>query len=163
MKKPLTEFKEFVMKGNMLDLAVGIIVGGSFGTIVNSLVKDIIMPPIGLLLGNIDFSNMFVQLNPNKVPLDPSIKTVAAAQEAGAVTLNYGLFINALISFLIIALSVFLIVKVVGKLKNAAEKTIKKEAADLPEEPKEKTCPFCISTIPIAATRCPFCTSKLEE
>lgn len=153
MKKVFNDFKAFVMRGNVLDLAVGVIIGSSFGAIVTSLVKDILMPPIGVLLGNVDFGNLFLQLNPKKVPLAPGT-TLAAAQEAGAVTLNYGAFINSIITFLIIALAVFFVVKLVNKLKKPKE--------EAPAEPTEKDCPFCCTKIPVNATRCPHCTSILD-
>lgn len=153
MKKVFNDFKAFVMRGNVLDLAVGVIIGSSFGAIVTSLVKDILMPPIGVLLGNVDFGNLFLQLNPKKVPLAPGT-SLAAAQEAGAVTWNYGAFINSIITFLIIALAVFFVVKLVNKLQKPKE--------EAPVEPTEKDCPFCCTKIPVNATRCPHCTSNLD-
>lgn len=153
MKKIFNEFKTFVMRGNVLDLAVGVIIGSSFGAIITSLVKDILMPPIGVLLGNVDFVNLFLQLNPKKVPLAPGT-TLAEAQEAGAVTWNYGAFINVVITFLIIALVVFFVVKLVNKLQKSKD--------EAPAEPTENDCPFCCTTIPVNATRCPHCTSKLD-
>jgi large conductance mechanosensitive channel len=148
----LEEFKKFVMRGNVLDLAVGVIIGGAFGAIVTSLVKDIIMPPIGLLLGRVDFANLFVVLKRGEVA--GPYATVAAAQEAGAVTMNYGLFVNTIISFVIIALAVFMIVRVVNKLQRQEEAP--------PAVPTTKECPYCATEIPIKATRCPNCTSQLE-
>ncbi len=148
----LKEFKEFAMRGNVVDMAVGIIIGAAFGTIVNSLVQDVIMPPIGLLLGNIDFSNLFAVLKDGKVA--GPYASVAAAKAAGAVTINYGLFINTIISFVIVAFAVFLLVKTVNKLNR------QKEA--LPAVPTTKECSYCLSTIPIKATRCPNCTSELK-
>ncbi len=145
----LKEFKEFALKGNVVDMAVGIIIGAAFGTIVKSLVDDILMPPIGLLLGNVDFSNLFVVLKEGKVA-GPYV-SVAAAKQAGAVTLNVGLFINTVISFLIVAFSVFLVVKGMNRLKKQAP----------PPDPTTKECPFCISNIPVRAVRCPHCTSEL--
>ncbi len=145
----LKEFKEFAMRGNMLDMAVGIIIGAAFGTIVSSLVKDIIMPPIGLLLGNVDFSNIFLVL---KDPGAGGYATVDAAKNAGAVTMNIGIFINAIISFLIVAFSVFLLIKSFNSLK-------RKEA---PAAPDTKSCPYCFSTVAIKASRCPNCTSELQ-
>ena len=145
------EFKEFAMRGNVVDLAVGVIIGGAFGAIVNSLVNDIIMPPIGLLLGQVDFSELFIVLKGVG-----SYATLAAAQEAGAVTLNYGVFINTVINFLIIALAVFLLVRAVNRLQR------QEEEAEAPAGPMMKECPYCLSTIPIKATRCPHCTSELE-
>lgn len=144
------EFKEFVMRGNVIDMAVGIIIGASFGTIVKSLVDDVIMPPIGLLLGNIDFSNLFVVLKEGGRAAMP-YATLAAAKDAGAVTINYGLFINTVITFLIVAFCVFILIRSINKLK-------KKEA---PAEVSTKECPFCISMIPIKAKRCPHCTSEV--
>ena len=150
MKKMLNEFKEFAMKGNVIDLAVGVIIGGAFGQIVTSLVNDIVMPPIGLLLGKVDFSNLFITLSGDK------FKTLAAAQEAGAVTLNIGVFLNTLVNFLIVALVIFFVVKQMNRLE---EKTKKPEVAK-PVTTKE--CPYCLSTIPLKATRCSACTSEVE-
>ena len=141
------EFKEFAIRGNVLDMAVGIIIGAAFGTIVNSLVADIIMPPIGLLLGNVDFSNIFLVLKEGKVAAPYA--SLANAKVAGAVTLNVGVFLNTIISFLIIAFAVFLLVRSVNKFK--------REAA-----PTTKDCPYCLSSAPIKATRCPHCTSELK-
>ena len=148
----LKEFKEFAMRGNVLDMAVGIIIGAAFGTIVNSLVADVIMPPIGMLLGNIDFSNLFAVLKEGKVAAPYA--SLAAAKEAGAVTINYGLFINTIITFLIVAFAVFLLIRNVNKL------AMQKEAP--PAVPTTKECPYCLSTIPIKATRCGHCTSELK-
>jgi large conductance mechanosensitive channel len=147
------EFKEFAMRGNVVDMAVGIIIGGAFGTIVKSLVSDVIMPPVGLLLGGVDFSNLFIVLKKGAEETG-SYAALADAQSAGAVTINYGLFINAVISFLIVAFAVFLLIKGINSLK-------RKEEAP-PAEPTTKECPFCLSTIPIKASRCPNCTSELE-
>ncbi|MCX8031038.1 MAG: large conductance mechanosensitive channel protein MscL [Thermodesulfovibrionales bacterium] len=147
------EFKEFAIKGNVVDMAVGIIIGAAFGGIVNSLVADIIMPPIGLILGKVDFSNLFLVLKEGST--SPPYTTVADAKKAGAVTLNYGLFINTIISFLIIAFSVFLLVKNINRLKR------EKEAP--PPIPTNKECPFCFLSIPIKAVRCPHCTSELNN
>jgi large conductance mechanosensitive channel len=147
----LKEFKAFIMRGNVLDLAVAFIMGGAFGTIVKSLVDDIIMPPIGLALGNVDFSDRFRVLQDGlKVP--GPYATLADAQAAGAVTLNYGLFINSIVSFLIIAFAVFLLVRAANRLKPA-------EAA---AAPSTKDCPYCRMAIPVGATRCPQCTSELR-
>ena len=146
------EFKEFALKGNVLDLAVGIVIGAAFTSIVNSLVADIIMPPIGLLLGKVDFSNLFVVLSAGKTP--GPYETLAAAKAAGAVSLNIGLFINAIISFVIVAFAVFLIVKGFNRMRK------EKEAAPTPVTTKE--CPRCLSVIPLGATRCPHCTSDLK-
>ena len=147
------EFKEFAMRGNVVDMAVGIIIGAAFGAIVKSLVADVIMPPIGLLLGNVDFSNLFVVIKQGDAA--GTFATVADAQKAGAVTLNYGLFINTIISFLIVAFAVFMLVKGLNTLK-------RKEEAP-PAEPTTKECPHCFSVIPIKATRCGFCTSDLQK
>ncbi len=144
----LKEFKEFAMRGNVVDMAVGIIIGGAFGTIVKSLVSDVIMPPIGLLLGRVDFSNLFIVLSGRGT----SYATLAEAQAAGAVTLNYGAFINTIINFVIVAFAVFLLIKNINRLK-------REEPAP---EPTTKECPYCFSVIPIKAKRCAFCTSSLE-
>ena len=146
------EFKEFAVKGNVMDMAVGIIIGAAFGTIVKSLVADVIMPPIGLLLGGVDFANLFSVVKEGAEVAGP-YATLAAAQEAGAVTINYGLFINTIISFLVVAFAVFLVVKRVNAMK--------KEEEAPPAEPTEKDCPSCFSSIPIKATRCPMCTSEI--
>jgi len=145
------EFKAFIMRGNVLDLAVGFIVGGAFGTIVKSLVDDVVMPPIGLALGNVDFSDLYVLLKEGPSAAAP-YASLADAKAAGAVTVNYGLFVNSVISFLIIALAVFLVVRVANRLKPA-------EAA---AAPSTKNCPFCRMPIPVGATRCPQCTSELR-
>jgi large conductance mechanosensitive channel len=147
----MEEFKKFAMRGNVVDMAVGIIIGGAFGTIVKSLVDDVIMPPIGLLLGGVDFSDLFITLKEGATA--GPYATVAAAKEAGAVTLNAGLFVNSVISFTIVAFAVFLLIKGMNSLQ-------KKEEAP-PAEPTEKECPHCFTQIPIKATRCPHCTSEL--
>ena len=147
------EFKAFVMRGNVLDLAVGVIIGAAFGAIISSLVNDILMPPIGLLLGRVDFANIFLVLKAG-APGRP-YATLAAAQEAGAVTMNFGLFINAVIAFVITAFAIFMIVK-------AANQMQAEEEAAPPPAPTTKACPFCATDIPIPATRCPHCTSQLE-
>ena len=146
------EFKEFAVKGNVIDMAVGIIVGAAFGTIVNSLVNDIIMPPVGVLLGNMDFTNFFLVLKHGKSPA-PYI-SLADAKAAGAVTINFGLFINTVISFLIVSFSVFLLVKNINRLKRQSEAT--------PPAPATKECPYCLSAIPVKAVRCGHCTSELK-
>jgi large conductance mechanosensitive channel len=146
------EFREFAMRGNVIDMAVGIIIGAAFGAIVSSLVADIIMPPIGLLLGNVDFSNLFVVLKSGQTP--GPYPSLADAQAAGAVTVNYGVFANKIISFLIVAFAVFLLVKNINRLKREAETP--------PAQPMTKECPFCYSTVSIKAKRCAFCTSPLE-
>jgi len=148
----LKEFKEFVMRGNVVDMAVGIIIGAAFGTIVKSLVSDIIMPPIGLLLGNVDFANLFTVLKEGATAAGP-YASLADAQSAGAVTINYGVFINTIISFIIVAFAIFLLIRKINELK-------KQEKAP-PAEPTTKDCPYCLTSIPIKATRCPHCTSKL--
>ena len=145
------EFKEFAMRGNVVDMAVGIIIGGAFGTIVKSLVSDVIMPPIGLLLGGVDFSDLFITLKQGTTA--GPYATLAAAQAAGAVTIGYGLFLNAVISFLIVAFAVFLLIKGINKLHL--------QQAAPAAEPTTKECPHCFSTITIKATRCPHCTSEL--
>ncbi len=147
------DFKAFAVKGNVVDLAVGVIIGAAFGTVVKSLVDDVIMPPIGLLLGNVDFNNMFAVLKPGETPA-PYL-TLADAKEAGAVTLNYGNFITNLVTFLIVAFTVFLLVRAFQKLKR------KEDAA--PSEPTDRNCPYCTSTISIKATRCPQCTSEIPK
>lgn len=144
------EFREFAMKGSVIDLAVGIIIGAAFSGIVQSLVNDIIMPPIGYLLGNVDFSDLFIVLS------GEDYDSLAAAQEAGAATINYGLFINSVINFLIVALAIFIVIKQINRLRRRQE--------EAPEEgPVVKQCPFCFVDIPIHAVRCPECTSYLEE
>jgi large conductance mechanosensitive channel len=145
----LKDFKEFIIRGNIISMAVGIVIGIAFGTIINSLVNDIIMPPIGLLLRNVDFSNLFVVLREGATAR-PYL-SLDAAREAGAVTLNYGIFVNAIISFLIIALVLFFIIRVVNRLKKKEEKEI-----------STKKCPFCFTVIDLKATRCPNCTSELK-
>ncbi len=142
------EFKEFIMRGNVVDMAVGIIIGAAFGTIIKSLVADIIMPPIGLLLGNVDFSNLFIILKEGTTA--GPFASLVDAQKAGAVTINYGMFINTIISFLIVGFAIFLLIRKVNELKKEEE-----------EEPTTKECPHCLSTIPIKATRCAFCASEL--
>jgi len=146
------EFKEFAMRGNVVDMAVGIIIGASFGMIVKSLVSDVLMPPIGLLLGGVDFTNLFIVLKAGK-SAGPYL-ALSDAKAAGAVTINYGTFINTIISFLIIAFAVFLIIRQINNLRR------QKEAP--PAEPTIKECQYCFSTIAIKATRCPHCTSQLS-
>ena len=147
----LKEFKEFALRGNVLDMAIGIVIGAAFGTIVKSLVDDIIMPPIGLLLGGVDFANLFILLRVGDPP--SPYASLADAQAAGAVTINYGLFINAVISFIIVAFVVFLIIRSINRMKREEEAP--------PAEPTTKACPYCLSEIPIQATRCGHCTSEL--
>jgi large conductance mechanosensitive channel len=141
----LKEFREFIMRGNVMDLAVGVIIGAAFGKIVSSLVSDVIMPPIGLLLNGVDFANLFISLN------GQPFATLAAAQAAGAPTLNYGSFINAIIDFLIVALAIFLLIRAVNHMQKPAPAA----------PPVTKECPYCLSTIPLKASRCPHCTSQL--
>ncbi len=146
------EFKEFAMRGNVVDMAVGIVIGAAFGTIVKSFVSDVLMPPIGLLMGGVDFSNLFMVIKQG-APAAP-YAALADAQAAGAVTLNYGMFINTVISFLIVAFAVFMVIKAMNTMQ-------RKEEAP-PAEPTTKECAFCITEIPIKATRCPNCTSELS-
>jgi large conductance mechanosensitive channel len=141
------EFKEFVMRGNVLDLAVAVIIGAAFGRIVTSMVNDIVMPPIGLLTGKVDFSSLFIDLSGQNHP------TLAAAKAAGAATINYGTFLNTIVDFLIVAFVIFLVVRQANKLK----------AQPAPAPPNTKDCGFCFTAIPIKATRCPNCTSQLGE
>jgi len=142
------EFKEFAMKGSLLDLAIGFIMGGAFGKIVSSLVNDIIMPPIGLLLGKVDFASLYINLS------GKPYASLAEAKAAGAATINYGLFLNVFIDFLIVALVMFLLIKQVNKLR--------RKPAEAPAIPTTKECHFCFSIIPIKAVRCPACTSQLK-
>lgn len=142
----ISEFKQFAIKGNVVDLAVGFVVGAAFGKIVTSFTNDILMPPIGLVLGAVDFSNLFINLS------SKHFQTIAEAKAAGAPTLNYGLFLNTIIDFLIIAFAVFLLVKWVNRLTRS----------DRPDPPSTKDCRFCRTAIPILATRCPHCTSDLQ-
>jgi len=145
------EFKEFAMRGNVMDMAVGIIIGAAFGTIVKSLVSDVIMPPIGVLLGNVDFSNLFIVVKEG-AQAGP-YASIAAAQQTKAVTLNYGRFINTIISFLIVAFSVFVLIKGMNTLRRKKEEP--------PAEPTSKECPFCFTSVNLKATRCPACTAEL--
>jgi large conductance mechanosensitive channel len=149
----IKDFKEFVMRGNVVDMAIGIVIGAAFGTIVKSFVDDVLMPPIGLLLGNVDFSNLFITLKEGSKAAGP-YASLALAKAAGAVTLNLGVFINTIISFVIIAFAVFLVIKGINRMKR------EKEAP--PAEPTTKECPFCFTAIPIPASRCPNCTSQLS-
>jgi large conductance mechanosensitive channel len=143
----LKEFKEFALRGSVVDMAVGIIIGAAFGKIVSSFVNDILMPPLGLLLGRVDFSNLFVNLS------EQAHATLADAQAAGAPTLNYGSFINTVVDFLLVALAIFLLVRQVNRLRRQQE---------APAAPTTRDCPFCLSTIPLQAVRCPHCTSELK-
>lgn len=142
----ISEFKEFAVRGNVVDLAIGIIIGGAFGKIVSSLVSDVIMPPIGVLLGGVDFSNMYINLSGRQYA------SLQAAKDAGAATINYGVFISSIIDFVIVAFAVFLMVKQINKLKKEAP----------PAAPNTKDCPFCLTKIPLQATRCPNCTSTVR-
>ena len=142
------------MRGNVLDMAIGIIIGVAFGAIISSLVKDVIMPPIGLLLGKVDFTNLFVLLKSGKTP--GPYESLASAQAAGAVSINYGVFINTIINFLIIALVIFFIIRTVNQMRR------KFEAPKVALAPTTKECPFCLSKIPIGAKRCAYCTSQLQ-
>jgi len=148
----LKEFKEFAMRGNVVDMAVGIIIGAAFGTIVKSLVADVLMPPIGLLFGGVDFSNLYGVLQVGD-PAGPYASLVDA-QAAGAVTVNYGVFINTIISFLIVAFAVFLVIRGINRMQ--------REQEEAPADPTTKECPHCLTEIAIKATRCPNCTSQLE-
>ncbi len=150
----LKEFKEFAMRGNVVDMAVGIIIGGAFGTIAKTLVSDVLAPVLGLLLGGVDFSNFFLTLKEGEAA--GPYATLAEAQEAGAVTINYGVFLDSVIAFLIVAFAIFLVIKAINRLK-------RQEEEKPPAEPTDKDCPFCVSSIPIKATRCPNCTSQLAE
>jgi len=152
----LKDFKAFIMKGNVIDMAVGIIIGIAFGLLVNSVVKDIIMPPIGLALGNVDFQNLFAVLKEGTTP--GPYASLAAAQAAGAVSINYGVFINTIINFLIIAAVLFFFV-----VRPVAKLNARKAAAAVAAAPSTKDCPYCASSISIKATRCPNCTSELKK
>jgi large conductance mechanosensitive channel len=146
------EFKEFAMRGNVVDMAVGIVIGAAFGGIVNSFVSDVIMPPVGLFLGSVDFSSLFLVLKEGKVA--GPYESLAVAKAAGAVTLNYGVFFNTIISFLIITFAVFLLIRNINRMK-------KKE--DTAAVPTTKECPYCLSAVPLKAVRCPHCTSELKQ
>jgi large conductance mechanosensitive channel len=150
----LKEFKEFAMKGNVVDMAVGIIIGGAFGTIVTTLVSQVLMPPLGLLIGGVDFTNLYIVLKEGAKAAGP-YAALADAAAAGAVTINYGLFLNSVISFLIMAFAVFLLVKAVNMLR--------REEKPLPLAPTTKECPYCLSVVPLKATRCPNCTSVIDK
>lgn len=152
----LSEFKKFAMRGNVLDMAVGIIIGAAFGKIVDSLVKDVIMPPIGWVLGNVDFSNLFVVIKDGANAAGP-YDSLAAAQAAGAVTINFGLFINTIISFIIVAFAVFMLIKAMNTVQEKLDKSEKAAA------PTTKQCPYCCSEINIAAVKCPQCTADLKD
>lgn len=157
--KIFNEFKSFALRGNVIDLAVGFTVGAAFSTIAKSLVNDIIMPPIGLMVGQAEMSDLFILLQEGSEQAAP-YATLADAQAAGAVTINYGLFINNIIAFLIIALVMFFIIRGINRLENAMEDEL---GYGDKVEPTTKKCPYCISTIPRRASRCPECTSELEQ
>jgi large conductance mechanosensitive channel len=144
----LKEFKDFAMRGNVLDLAIGVIIGGAFGKIITSLVNDILMPPIGLLLGKVDFSNLYIDLSGGHYA------SLAAAKDAGAATINYGSFLNTIIDFLIVGFVIFLIIRQINRLQKPTPK---------PVAPSTKECPYCLTSIPMKATRCPACTSELKK
>jgi large conductance mechanosensitive channel len=144
----LKEFKEFAMRGNVVDMAVGIVIGAAFGGIIKSLVADVIMPPIGLLLGGVDFSDFFINLSGGEY------ESLAAAQAAGAATLNVGVFINTVLNFIIVAFAIFILIRAINQMKRKEEEA---------PEPTAKDCPHCLSSIPLEATRCAHCTSELAE
>lgn len=150
----LEEYKTFAIRGNVVDMAVGIIIGAAFNGVVQSLVKDVLTPPLGLLMGDVDFANLFIVLREG-TPAAP-YATLEAAQSAGAVTLNVGTFVNSLVSFLIVSFAVFLLVRYINRLREPS-------TAPEPAAPTVKKCPFCISDVPVDATRCPHCTSELSE
>lgn len=160
IKKFLSEFKKFSMRGNVMDMAVGIIIGAAFGKIVDSLVKDVIMPPLGMLLRKINFADWFFVLRDGSKVAGP-YESLTAATNAGAVTLNLGNFISTIISFIIVALAVFLLIKTMNTIQEKLEKKEAKEKADAPAT--TKVCPYCCSEIAIDATRCPHCTSELKK
>ncbi len=149
----LKEFKEFAMRGNVFDMAVGIIIGGAFGKIVTSFVNDILMPPIGMLLGKVNFTNLFIALD------GKAYESLEAAKAAGAPTINYGVFINTVLDFIIVAFVIFLLVRQMNRMRRKQEA---EAAPAAPAEPTTKECPYCASVIPIKAKRCPHCTSQLE-
>ncbi len=155
IKNILLEFKKFAMRGNVMDMAVGIIIGAAFGKIVDSLVKDVIMPPIGILLGKVDFANLFFVLKDGAETQGPYV-SLDAAQQAGAVTMNVGAFLNAIISFIIVAFAVFMLIKAMNTLQEKLERHPETETT-----PTTKTCPYCYSIIPLKATKCPACTADL--
>jgi large conductance mechanosensitive channel len=155
LQQTVQDFKAFATKGNVIDMAVGVIIGGAFGTIVKSLVDDVLMPPIGMILGNVDFTNLYVVLKPGST----AATTLEEAKKAGAVTVNYGLFINAVVAFLIVAFAMFLLIRLMNRLQALqAEAPVAAEA-----EPTTKDCPYCRTAIPRLAVRCGHCTSKLAD
>ncbi len=159
MKNLIQEFRDFITRGNAIDLAIGIIIGSAFSAVVNSIVDNLLMPPFGLILGNVDFQDLYILLREGEQALPPNA-TLQMAKEVGAVTFNYGQFITDLISFLLLGLGVFLIVRGINKLNALKEKMIDEEKATA--EKTEKECPYCRKRIPIQASRCPYCTSQLE-
>ncbi len=161
MKKMFRDFRDFITRGNVVDLAIGIIIGSAFSSVVNSVVNNLMMPPFGLIIGNADFQDLFLILKQGEEPISPQA-TLQMAQEAGAVTFNYGQFFTDLISFLILGLGVFLIVKAIQKLENKVAVIVKKDDETDEELPSEKDCPYCLMTIASKASRCPYCTSQLE-
>lgn len=160
LKKEMNEFKAFAVRGNVIDMAVGIIIGAAFGKIVDSMVNDVIMPPLGWLMGKVDFTNLYITMPTTLDELGntPHYASLEAAKAAGAVTINYGVFINTLISFILVAFAVFLLIKGINKLQAAAKKEEVTETAAT-----TKACPYCFSQIDIRATKCPNCTSQLEN
>ena len=156
LKEGFNEFKTFAMRGNVMDMAVGIIIGAAFGKVIDSMVKDIFMPPLGWLMGKVDFTNLYLSL-PNAEGEIVKYPSLEAAQAAGAVTINYGLFINTIISFIIVAFAVFLLVKAMNKLQTLSKEKSEEKA----EECTTKECPRCFSTIDIKATKCPHCTADI--
>jgi len=155
-----SDFRKFVMRGNLVDLAIGFTVGAAFGTIARSLVSDIIMPPVGLLLGRSDFSDLFIVLRPGP-DVAPPYLTLADAQAAGAVTINYGLFGNAVLAFVVVAIAMFAVMRAVNRAESRLEAALTNPPD--PSEPENKKCEFCLSTIPYKASRCPHCTSQLTQ
>jgi len=148
----LEEYKKFAIRGNVVDMAVGIIIGAAFNGVVQSLVKDVLTPPLGLLMGDVDFTNLFVVVKPGTTP--GPYPTLEAAQSAGAITLNLGVFVNSAISFVIVSFAVFVLVRYINRLREP-------ETTPEPAAPTVKKCPYCVSDVPVAATRCPNCTSEL--
>ena len=160
------EFKKFALRGSVIDLAVGFTVGAAFSTVATSLVNDLIMPPVGLAVGSVDFSNLFVILRDGSLAPAP-YATLMAAREAGAVTLNYGLFITNVVTFMILALAMFALVGLLARLDDSLDLPFETEAVaaetKLPKRPLQKKCPYCLSAVAHAATRCPHCTSHLDQ
>jgi large conductance mechanosensitive channel len=155
MRGMIKEFREFAVRGNVIDMAVGIIIGAGIATVARSIVDDLIMPPLGLVLGNVDFADLFIVLREGAAP--PPYPTLAAAREAGAVTVNYGAFVNAVLSFVIVAFAAFILVRSINRLRRR-----EKDPDSPPVDPANRTCPYCVLEIPAAATRCAHCTSDLE-